>query len=362
MAGVPDAVGGGHRRGAGRPVSVPMPRVLGYADPLSVGAGGDDPLHGRHARRAPPLSRGGGAPRLRRHGSRRPRTKTVRLPTPIEGEHEGRPSSSTPAPTHRRAPGGLRRAHPLHPPGLHPAHPGAHPARAAPAGHHGDLGRGPRRRLRAPARRDRRARPPRRQRARGQPGLDAARRSPLAAVVSRGGLGRPRGGDGVAAPDAAGRPHAEPRAAGGGDGAGPRDAAARRATSSSAPPAAASRAAGCARPAGTSMARSIARRLVAAAPSTPDELAAAATARSHGAAPPRTRIGMWDLAADMATEQVSDRSPRPAPRPDGERAQARRHRPQLGRHRDGLAPGARTSTAPSTFTTTTSTTPAGPPA
>ena len=59
---------------------------------------------------------------------------------------------------HRRAPGGLRRAHPLHPAGLHSAHPRSHPARPAPAGHHRDLGRGPRGRVRAPARRDRRAR------------------------------------------------------------------------------------------------------------------------------------------------------------------------------------------------------------
>ena len=45
-----------------------------------------------------------------------------------------------------------------------------------------------------------------------------ARAPHRSALVPRGGGGRPGGGDGDAAPDAAGRPRAEPRAAGGRDG------------------------------------------------------------------------------------------------------------------------------------------------
>ena len=87
---------------------------------------------------------------------------------------------------------------------------------------------------------------------------------------------------------------------------------------------------------------------------------AAATAPST-LVPAADAFGLWDFAADMSTDRVTDRSPDGAARPDRERAQARGHRPQLERHRDGLAPGARSSTARSTSTTTTSTTPAGGP-
>ena len=96
---------------------------------------------------------------------------------------------------------------------------------------------------------------------------------------------------------------------------------------------------GC-EPRGTSTARSTAPSLAARRALTPAELQAAATAPSTRV-PAEDAFGLWDFAADMSTDRVTDRSPSRAARPDRERAQARGHRPQLERHRDGLASGAR---------------------
>src|SRR6202008_2663549 len=72
-------------------VSVPMPRVLGYAEPLSVAAGEAvrfmvGPLAGPRPYRAQIVRIVSGA-----SGPDGPGLKTVHLPTSIDGEHAGTP-------------------------------------------------------------------------------------------------------------------------------------------------------------------------------------------------------------------------------------------------------------------------------
>ena len=309
-----DALGSGHRPGVSRSIARERPphgasSVLGYADPAQ---------RRRRARRSGSWSAPSTVPAAiaRRWSAssaatpaRRPRPQDrSALPTPIDGEHEGAPSS-TDAGSYAiverpEAFGGLARftlqafIQPTRVP---------HPARAEPAGHHGHLGRGSRQRLRAPARRDGRARAARAARALACPSSPRARRSRHGAGItsrrrwiSRRGRCRCARRRSPTTRPSLERPVAvtAPRPRGG--------AAGRRAL----PRRRAPRRRGWPTPDVLALQRQ---------DRPPDALApradaggrceAAATARSTARRRPRTRSAIWDLAADIATDRVTDRSP-----------------------------------------------------
>ena len=127
------------------------------------------------------------------------------------------------------------------------------------------------------------------------------------AVVPRGGGGRPGGGDGDAASDAARRPRAEPRAA--------RQRSRRR---SAATPAPRRRFLPRRRPPG-GRGRPAANHVALQRQDRPADRWRAARSRRPRCRPPRRRrarslpaedaLGLWDFAADMSTDRVTDRSP-----------------------------------------------------